>query len=166
MTGITSLFSLFPYSRLVNSVQRSNELYDLLAPEVREELARYEEAKTVPAATALIRRGVPPEHLVILDAGSVEVSFQTGKGLLSTVVNGGGKVFGLREALSHMASEADIVALNQCQVKLIPQRRFTAILKQHPEIYAALARLLSADLKVAQDLLRRAPRKSSSAKPK
>lgn len=150
----------------MNAVPKSNELYDLLAPELRLELAGYEEVKTVPAATRLMTCGRIPAHLIILERGSVEVLLQTANGMLSTVVNGGGKVFGLREALSGTASEADIVALNECQVTLVPQRRFTALLEQHPEIYAALARVLSADLRIAQDLLRRAPRKSSSAKSK
>jgi len=150
----------------MNAVPKSNELYDLLAPELRLELAGYEEVKTVPAASRLMTCGRIPTHLIILGAGSVEVSLQTANGMLSTVVNGGGKVFGLREALSGTASEADIVAQNECRVTLIPQGRFTAMLERHPEIYAALARLLSADLRMAQDLLRRVPRKSSSAKSK
>lgn len=138
----------------MNSAQRSNDLYDLLAPEVREDLARHAVAKTVPAATLLITHGVSPRSLVILDAGSVEVSLCAGKMAFSTVISGRGQVFGLREVLSQAPPDADVVCRTECQVTFLPGQQFKAIVEQHPEIYAAVARILSTEVRMANDLRR------------
>ena len=54
--------------------EAANELYDVLSPELRAELARFEQVQIVPAGTHLIACGVPPEHLVIVNAGKVEIT--------------------------------------------------------------------------------------------
>jgi len=142
----------------------SNELYDQLEPDVRQQLVRHEKARTVPPATALISRGTFPENLVILDAGSVEISLWIGKKMVSTVIQEGGKVFGLREILGHAAAEADVISQCECEVRLISKESFTAVLEEHPEIYAALARVLCTDMRTANDLLRRTPRHPPDAR--
>ena len=54
--------------------EAANELYDMLSPELRAKLARFEQVRIVPAGTHLITCGVAPENLVIVNAGKVEIT--------------------------------------------------------------------------------------------
>lgn len=141
----------------VDAVDRqptSNELYESLAADATEELKRHEKTITVGSGKKLIGLGDAPIHLIIVNAGSAAISIADGRRLISLGVAGSGKVLGLRPIISGMPSEIEASTLEECAISLIPQQQFLEVLKQHPEIYIAIARILSADLKAAERVLR------------
>jgi CRP-like cAMP-binding protein len=131
-----------------------NELYQSLPPAARETLSQYEERVTVPAGTKLIRQGVMPEHLIAIQQGSVEVSVPAGEKAMLLSVAGEGKILGLRPILSRAAPEIEATAVEDCTILRIPQQRFLEVLKQHPEMYFAISKVLSGDLNAAERFLR------------
>jgi len=134
--------------------QRCNELYDALPPEIREKLIAHETETTFPAGMQIIRAGVHPENLIIIASGLVEISLPVAQGAFSLVLAGKGKVLGLRSVVSGDLPDTDVTTLEASTVATIPQKEFLQILHQHPQMYGAIAKVLSTDLKTADSLLR------------
>ena len=146
-----------------NGPLSSNELYDLLSEEVRRELAQREQTKTVPAGSPLLNQGVPLEHLIVVNQGRAELSVNSGRKTVVLGTVGKGKVLGLRAVVSGLLPEKNAVALEDCALTLIPRQDFLDVLRKHPEIYFAIAQVLSGDLKMADDVLRQLPRATAGA---
>jgi CRP-like cAMP-binding protein len=141
----------------------ANELYEMLSPEVRAELAKAARSMTVPEGTALIRQGVPPENLVIINSGKVAVSLSCPRGLASLDYSEPGKVFGMRAMVSGELPEVDVTCLECCSITTLPRDAFLSLLKDRPEIYFGVAKVLSSDLKIADRILRNNSRRSFCA---
>src|SRR5579872_5250985 len=140
------------------AAQNTNELYELLPPEIRAKLAAQEKTCAVPAGIRLISHDVYPECLAIVNSGLVEVSLPAGRQTFLLAAAGSGKVFGLRELVSGTLPEVDATTLEECQIAVLPAAPFLEILKQHPPMYLAIAKVFSADLRMLESLLRqRAP---------
>src|SRR4029077_48621 len=123
--------------------ETANELYAMLSPELRTELAQYERSVTVPQGTNLIRRGVLPDQLVIVNSGKVEITLACLRRSVSLGCAEVGKVFGMRAVISGELPEADVISQENCQVTLIPRDAFLKTVRQHPELYFAIAKVLS-----------------------
>ncbi len=135
--------------------EAANELYDMLAPELRAELARFEQLRIVPAGTHLITCGVPPEHLVIVNAGKVEITLDCrSRHAASLGYSGAGKVFGMRALVSGELPEIDVTCMESCSITTVPREAFLALLKSNPQAYFAVAKVLSSDLQIADRILR------------
>lgn len=135
--------------------EAANELYDMLAPELRAELARFEQLRIVPAGTHLITCGVPPEHLVIVNAGTVEITLDCrSRNTASLGYSGAGKVFGMRALVSGELPEIDVICLESCSITTVPRDVFLSLLKNNPQAYFAVAKVLSSDLQIADRILR------------
>lgn len=132
----------------------TNELYAVLSPELRTELANCEQSVTVPEGTKLIKRGVPPDQLVIVNSGKVEISLDCVRESLSLDCEIAGKVFGMRAVVSGELPEIDVTCQENCRITLIPRDMFLKVVRQHPEMYFAIAKVLSHDLVMAQRLLK------------
>ena len=132
-----------------------SELHNWLPPEVRERLTALEEQVVVPAGTALITHDIPPSHLIILNSGRAEISLKARGKAVSLGTCGRGSVFDLRALVCGVAPSVDVVALDDCHVSLVPGGEFSSLLQQHPEAYFAVAKVLSNDLKLANEALRR-----------
>ena len=139
----------------------TNELYAVLRPELRSELARIERLLTAPEGATLIHHGVLPDHLVILNSGIVRVSIPGGKRTASLTIGQQGKVFGMRAAISGEPPEIDVTCVKPCNITMLPRHAFLCLLNNHPEIYFAIAKVLSADLQMANDFLRDHSRRAS-----
>ena len=135
-----------------------NELYTGLAPAVVEALTIHEQRETIPAGTKLISQGTMPEHLIFIEEGSVEVSVPAGDKALCLSIVGSGKVLGLRAIVANVQPEIDATAVEQCAIVRIPRGIFLELLKQHPEMYFAISKVLSNDLNTAERVLRGLPR--------
>lgn len=135
-----------------------NELYRGLAPAIYEELSRHEERVFVPAGTKLISQGAKPDHLIFIEQGSVEISVPAGEKALPLSVVGSGKVLGLRSIVAGGAPEIDVTTREECTIARIPSQIFLAVLKQYPEMYVAISKVLSTDLNAAERALRDLPR--------
>jgi CRP-like cAMP-binding protein len=138
--------------------QNSNELYDCLPEEICEKLKRYEEIKVCPAGMQLINQSVHPQHLIFLIKGSVEISVPAGARSIALAVAGNGKVFGLRPVVSGALPEINVTCLEESTVALVPRQEFIDTLEQCPQMYFAVAKVLSGDLRMADNLLRHMPR--------
>ncbi|HEV2991079.1 MAG TPA: cyclic nucleotide-binding domain-containing protein [Candidatus Angelobacter sp.] len=134
--------------------QSSNELYDRLSPDIRAKLSAHEQTSTVPAGERLISHRECPRHLMIVNSGSVEISLPTGKRIVPVAVAAKGKVFGLRTLVSGSPAEIDVTALEECELTLLPISDVLEVLKQHPQMFLAIAQVLSADLKMVEAVLR------------
>jgi CRP-like cAMP-binding protein len=139
----------------------TNELYALLRAELRHELAQHEQFTTVPGGTILINQGILPDHLVILNAGTVRISVPCVQHAASLITGQQGKVFGMRAAISGELPEIEVTCLEPCKITTVPRDVFLGLLKSHPEIYFAVASILSADLQIADRILRNHRRRSA-----
>lgn len=137
------------------SEDTANELYDMLSPELRAELARFEQVRIVPAGTHLITCGVAPENLVIVNAGKVEITLDCrSRHPASLGFSGAGKVFGMRATVSGELPEIDVTCMESCSITTVPRDVFLALLKDNPQAYFAVAKVLSSDLQIADRILR------------
>lgn len=139
----------------------TNELYEMLSPALRAELARSERSTVVPEGTALIQQGVCPEHLVIVNSGKVEVSLNCTHRSPSLDYAEPGKVFGMRAMVSGELPEVNVICTEPCSITTLPRDVFLELLKNNPEIYFGVARVLSTDLQIADQILRNSPHRSS-----
>jgi CRP-like cAMP-binding protein len=138
--------------------ENMNELYASLAAEIRQQLERYEQIKAVSAGTRLISEGIPTEHLIIIRSGSAEVSLSSAGKEIPVGIARTGKVLGLRSVVFEDVTEISVTTLEECAITLIAKDKFIRVLKQNPQVYLAVVKVLSADLNMVNDLLRRIPR--------
>lgn len=138
--------------------QTANELYAMLSPELRTEFGKYELAVTVPEGTNLIKQGVPPDQLVIVNSGRVEIAVA---GMHETVSMGGaeaGGVFGMRAIVSRELPEVDVTSQEICRLTLIPRDAFLTAVREYPQMYSAIAKVLSNELAMAHRFLKASSR--------
>lgn len=147
---------------MIPEASTSNELYAGLTTDLRNELKRYEQEIKVPRGYKLIQYGVRPERLMILNSGTVEISVPSGGNEVSLGTAGPGKVFGMRAAVSAEVPEINVTALEECDLTIITGEDFAKLLRNFPQIYFAVAKVLSADLKIADQLIRDCARKTSA----
>jgi CRP-like cAMP-binding protein len=133
----------------------TSELHAWLPQEVREELSAFEQQAVVPAGTQLITQNVSPTHLVILKSGTAEISLQAKGGFVPLGIAGPGSVFDLRAMVCGALPCVEVVCREQCTVTLIPREDFNRLLKRRPRAYFAVAKVLSSDLRTADEALRR-----------
>ena len=138
----------------------TNELYAVLRAELRQELGPHEQRMTVPEGAILIDHNILPDNLVILNSGTVRVSVPSPKRAASMTTGQQGKVFGMRAAISGELPEIDVTCVTPCNVTIFPRDVFLGLLKIYPEIYFSVARALSADLQIADRILRNHPRRT------
>jgi CRP-like cAMP-binding protein len=146
----------------VAETQAVNEFYAGLSGESRKELEQAEEDFRVPRGYKLIQHGVYPDRLIILISGRVEISVPSAGTDVVLGTAGPGKVFGMRAVVSGELPEINATCLEECDIAVIQGDVFTAILKDNPQMYFAVAKVLSADLKIADQLIRNCARKASS----
>jgi CRP-like cAMP-binding protein len=140
-----------------------NELYASLSPDAVETLRQHETRKAVPAKTKLIELGKRPDHLIMLSAGTVEVLLPSGEQAIVLSTAGPGKVFGLRALVSGESPQIEVICRTECGLRLLPAQLFTRVLRSHPQMYFAVAKLLSADLQLAQAYLKERSRRKLRA---
>ena len=138
-------------------LEYANELYESLSAEVLQKLKKYEKKMTVPIGFKLVTQGIRPGHLIIVDKGSVEISISSGSQSMFLGVAGQGKVLGLRSTVGEALPEINVTTLEQCEITLIPDVAFIGVVKEHAEMYLAIAKVLSGDLKTAEVILREIP---------
>jgi CRP-like cAMP-binding protein len=138
----------------MTSTEVINDLYAGLSEEVRSELAGQVETATLPRGAKLVQPGIAPDHLIILDSGTVETSVEVRGKNLSLGVFGPGHVFALHSIVSHELPHTTVTCLEDCEVSMLPSHVFLELLERHPQVYVVVAKVLSADLAKADHLLR------------
>jgi CRP-like cAMP-binding protein len=163
VTVVTVLHFKWEYKQSMNSTSPhsavANELYEMLSPGVQAELVKAERSMTVPEGTTLIRQGVPPENLVIINSGKVAVSLNCMRGAASVDYSEPGKVFGMRALVSGELPEINVTCVESCSITVVPRDSFLSLLQNNPEIYFGVAKVLSSDLKIADRILRKNSRR-------
>jgi CRP-like cAMP-binding protein len=147
---------------IIPASQPVNELYAGLPIELRKELETHEQEIKVPRGYKLLQHHVPSGRLVILSSGRVEISVPCGGHEVLMGTAGPGKVFGMRAAVSGEVPEINVTCLEECEITVIPAEDFNSILRDNPQMYFAVARVLSADLKIADQLIRNCARRASA----
>jgi CRP-like cAMP-binding protein len=142
--------------------QTVNEFYAGLSPELQKQLEAHEQDLKVPRGYKIIQHGVVPGRLVILNSGKVQISVPSGGHEVLLGTAGPGKVFGMRGAVTGEAPEINVTCLEECEIAIVPGDAFQAVLRENPQIYFAVAKVLSADLKIADQLIRNCARKASA----
>jgi CRP-like cAMP-binding protein len=132
----------------------ANELYAMLSPELRVELAKYERTVTVPGSTQLIRRGMVQDQLVIVNSGRVEITLTDMHESISLPSTQGGKVFGMRAVVCGELPEVNVTSQENCRITLISRDAFLTTVRDHPQMYFAIAKVLSDELVMAQRFLK------------
>lgn len=148
-------------SRLSVESGNTNELYVTLRAELRHQLTQHEQVMTVPEGATLIDHGILQDHLVILNSGTVRVSIPSPKLAASMTTGQKGKVFGMRAVVSEELPEIDVTCTEPCNITVLPRDAFLELLKKHPEIYFAVAKVLSSDLQIADRILRSHSRRTA-----
>jgi CRP-like cAMP-binding protein len=139
-----------------------NELYANLAAPVQQQLVDTERWATVSRGSKLIQCGVSPNQLIILNTGLAEISVPIAGKVVSLETAGPGRVLGLRSIICDEVPEIDVTCLEECQVTLLPRDVFLKVLHHNPEMYFAVVKVLSADLKAVQSFLRDKTRRAKS----
>jgi CRP-like cAMP-binding protein len=140
----------------------TNELYSMLPPAVCEELQKHEQSMELPQGASLIKHGVSPVGLLILNSGTVQITVPCSRRSISVTTGQKGKVFGMRPAIAGELPDVDVTCLENCNVTMVPRDAFLEVLQANPEIYIAVARVLSGDLQIANRILRGSIRRYST----
>ena len=137
-----------------HTFETTNELCAGLSSEVRQELGKVAQAITVEPGSKLLRHGTRPEQLIILNSGKVEITVPADGKTLALGTAGSGKVFALRAIVAGEAAEIEVTALEKCSLTVVPAEDFLNILRRNPEMYMAVVKVLSGDLRNADSFLR------------
>jgi len=137
-----------------HTFETTNELYASLSSEVRQELGKVAQAITVEPGAKLLRHGKRPEQLIIVNSGKVEITVPAEGKTLALGTAGPGKVFALRAIVAGEAAEIEVTTLETCTLTVLPADEFLNILRRNPEMYMAVVKVLSGDLRKADSFLR------------
>lgn len=132
----------------------TNELYANLSTQVQQQLICRQRSATVPQGSKLIQYGVSPNQLIILNSGLAEITVSIAGKPVALGTAGPGKVLALRSIMCGEVPEIDVTCLEECDITLVPRDMFLEVLRHNPEMYLAVVKVLSADLKAVQSLLR------------
>ena len=106
------------------------------------------------AGMLAMKHGEDPERLVILHSGEVRLSLPSQGDSVFLGTAGPGKVLGLRCLISGERPDIDALCVCDCRVAIISKTCFMELVKSHPEIYFAIAKILSSDLELAEHHLK------------
>lgn len=132
----------------------TNELYTGLSAEVRQELSLATKADTVIKGSRLIEQGVSPRQLIFLNSGSAKITVSVGGKRIFLGNVGPGKVLGLRSIMCGDLPEIDVTCRQDCEIFRLSRKTFLEVLERNPQMYFAIIKVLSSDLKTVQSFLR------------
>jgi signal-transduction protein with cAMP-binding, CBS, and nucleotidyltransferase domain len=158
------LYGIYPQGKERTSRRYAviGKLYAKLAPEVYAFLLQHSFAATVPKGTVLMKHGVPPEYVIILKAGKVQIS--TPYSCCAVALDGEDceRVFGLYAALSGEKPELDIICTDDCDVTLMRKDIFETVVQRNPPMDFTVAIMLGNETTTAHQILTIARRRSTS----
>lgn len=134
----------------------TNELYRSVSPSIQSELCQYEEHVTVATGATLIEHGTIPDHVMIVEEGRVEIVLLRPQQGELKILGYEGQILGVRPIVTGTPEIFDVRAIEACAITRIRGDIFLGVLNRHPELYFAIARLLSKDVNSAERFLREA----------
>lgn len=138
------------------------KLYEKLAPEVYAFLLQHSFAASVPKGTVLMKHGVPPEHVIILNAGKVKISVPYSCCAMALDGADCERVFGVYAALSGEKPELDIICTGDCAVTLMQKEIFETGFQRNPRMEFTVARMLGNESTTVHQILTIARRHPTS----
>jgi CRP-like cAMP-binding protein len=145
----------------------TNELYANVPAGVQHELKQEAKSETAVQGSKLIQHGVAASRLIFLDSGSAEITVPVGGKTISLGKVEPGKVLGLRSIMCGEVPEIDVTCLEDCEISLLSSEAFLDVLRRNPQMYFAVVKILTSDLKTVQSFLRdKTGRAKSAARPR
>jgi CRP-like cAMP-binding protein len=155
VTGITYSAGGLVYKHFMMSAgEATNELYAGLSDDLRQELVEHEQAATFSAGATLLQCGIPADRLVILTSGSAETFVYVAGEPRSLGIARPGKVFALDSIISGEPLHTSVTCSEDCGVTFVPKAIFLDVLRRNPQMYFAVAKVLSSDLAAADRIIR------------
>lgn len=131
---------------------RSNKLFEGLSDSHFERLKSFIKIKSFAKDTPLIEEGVHGEMLYLLITGKVKVAKTSDNGTeIILAIRSGGDFFGEMSLLEDAPRSARILAIEECEVGLIPKKDFTQMMLEEPQIATNILKTISARLRQTND---------------
>lgn len=131
---------------------RSNKLFEGLSDAHFEHLKSFIIIKRFGKDTPLIEEGVHGETLYLLVSGKVKVTKISDEGKeLVLAERSGGDFFGEMSLLEDAPRSARIMAVEECEVGLIPKKDFTQMMLEEPQIALNILKTISSRLRQTND---------------
>jgi CRP/FNR family transcriptional regulator, cyclic AMP receptor protein len=128
-------------------INHINHFFDELPQELQTAFDDISFERHAAAGEALLRSGCQCSQLYQLREGKVEYRVPDGRGGEAVAASlSKGDWIGLPEAFSGLPATADVIALTQVQMRIIPHRDFDALLDRHPLLARRLLQLFSLGL--------------------
>ena len=129
-------------TRVLRNLERTQPLGDI-DTQVREALLHLIEVHTIPAGTWLWRRGDPPDHLFVIESGTVELSDpERGGEIFERLTTNA--AFGRMSFVTGMARATEARASTRCVLLGIPRDRLLEAMADTPGLRRVLLRLVDA----------------------
>jgi CRP-like cAMP-binding protein len=141
----------------------TNELFANLSVDVQQQLTQEAKSGTALKGSRLIQQGVAPGRLIFIESGSAEITVPVDGKPVSLGTVGSGKVLGLRSIMCDEIPEIEVTCLEECKITLLSKEAFLKILQRNPQMYFAVVKVLTADLKAVQSFLREKSGRAKSA---
>jgi CRP-like cAMP-binding protein len=123
-------------------LQRIN-LFEEIAPEEMEALARMTRMESVKKKTAIFLPGDPSRQVYLLKEGRVKISRISEEGReLTLALLGPGEIFGELEALDDLPRDTLAEALDDTQLCIIHKELFLEMIRRRPELSFRLTKLI------------------------
>jgi DNA-binding NtrC family response regulator/ferredoxin len=120
------------------------ELFQGLAPETLDQVARRFEPVTFPAGTTIFYRGDPGASMFVILSGRAAVTLNNVEGLEYTIATlGPGEVFGEMALLTGEPRSANVRTVSEVKAVEVRQAAFGELIRIVPELNARLLRLLA-----------------------
>lgn len=131
---------------------RINKLFEGLSDSHFERLKSFIVFKRFAKDTPLIEEGVHGETLYLLISGKVKVTKLSDEGKeLVLAERSGGDFFGEMSLLEDAPRSARIMAMEECEVGLIPKNDFTQMMLEEPQIALNILKTVSSRLRQTND---------------
>ena len=119
-------------------------IFSGLPEEALAEIARIIENRVFKAGAMVFQQGDPGDSLYIIDAGKVRV-FKEAEGGISTELSqmGPGESFGEMALFTGEERSANVEAIEETHLAIIPKDQFEDILKNHPSVSYAFVKQMS-----------------------
>jgi signal transduction histidine kinase/CRP-like cAMP-binding protein len=131
---------------------RTNKLFEGLSDEHFDHLKGFIKIKTFEKDTPLIEEGVHGETLYLLITGKVKVTKLSDEGKeLVLAERSSGDFFGEMSLLENAPRSARIMAVEDCEVGLIPKKDFTQMMLEEPRVALNILKTVSSRLRQTND---------------
>ena len=133
----------FYYARMLNNLLASSEIFRPLDAPTRNLLAERFELREVVADTLLLSEGEPCRYLFLVLSGEVSAERRVGNSRKELARMGAGEFFGLASSLNDEPYLADLRAVRDTTLLLLPSHAFRELTNANREVLRAVERVIA-----------------------